>query len=208
MKELIKFKVIDGEKELELSFMEPNKAVLKEGESVNSVTFANCIREGYLTTQEVIKIYAERDGIFTEAENEEFKKNLTDYLAADKKVKDGQLAGIVDEESVRDFEIYKARVLHYYNRQDSVFEFTAERKARDVTLVHYALALVYLGDKPYFEGKDFKTRQKNFDDNTTPIKEEVLKRGVWYATAYVSGVKFDEVPFPEDVKSKEPELKS
>lgn len=208
MKELVKFKVIDGEKELEFSFMEPSKAVLKEGESVNSVTFANCIREGYLTTQEAIKIYSERGGIFTEAEEEDFKKNLTDYLAADKKYKDSVEAGTPDEIAKIEFESLKTKVLHYYNRQDSVFEFTAERKARDITLIHYALALTFLDGKPFFDGKDYKSRQKNFDENTTPLKEAVLRRGVWYATAWTSGVKFDEVPFPEETTSKEPELKS
>lgn len=196
MKELIKFKVKDGETEIELSFLEPSKAVLKEAEIVNAVTYAECLRSGYMTAQETAKIHTERGGIFTKDEDEDFKKVLAEYLTEDKNLKDSE----VKEQSLIDkVAALKDRVLFYYNRQDSIFELTAERKAREVTLWHYALSSVYKDGKPFFDGRDFKNRQKIFDESPSTLKEEVLKRGIWYATAYVSGVKVEDVPYPEQV---------
>lgn len=196
MKELIKFKVMDGDVVHEFSFVEPTKGVLKEAEIVNATTYAECLRQGYMTTQEAAKIHSERGGIFTKDEEEDFKKALAEYLIEDKKVKDLGTDS-VDQILVDKVASLKDRVLFYYNRQDSIFELTAERKAREVTLWHYALSCVYKDGKNFFDGRDFKNRQKLFDESPSTLKEDVLKRGIWYATAFVSGVKFDDVPFPE-----------
>lgn len=199
MKELIKFKMREGETDIEFSFMEPNKAVITEAEEVNSIAFADLSRKGYLTTHEVVKLYSERGGIFTKDEEEDFKNVLAEYLAEDKKLKDLPVDGTLNVELTDKVAVLKEKVLYYYNKQDSIFEKTAERKAREITLWHYALALVFKDGKPFFEGRDYKNRKKLFEDNFSTLKEEVLKRGIWYATAYVSGVKMEEVPYPESV---------
>lgn len=193
MKELIKFTVKDGETDLEFSFVEPSKAVLREGEVVNSVTLANCLRDGYMSAQEAAKIHTERGGIFTKDENEDYQKSMEEYILSEKQLKDAE---IKDEVLVEKVSLLKNRVLSYYNRQDNIFEHTAERKARDVTMWHYALSLVYKDGKPYFEGSNYKERQKKFDDTASEIKEEVYKRGIWYATAYISGLKLEDTPYP------------
>ncbi len=194
MNELIKFKVKDGEVEHEFSFIEPSKSVLTEAEEVNSIAFADFCRKGFLTTHEVVKLYSERGGIFTKDEEEDFKNVLAEYLNEDKKLKDAE---VKEDAQAQKVTALKDRVLYYYNKQDSIFDKTAERKAREATLWHYALALVYKDGKAFFDGRDFKNRKRIFDESPSLLKEEAFKRGIWYATAYVSGVKMDDVPYPE-----------
>jgi hypothetical protein len=195
MKELIKFKVKDGDKDVEFSFMEPNKAIFREAHDVNSIVYARCMRKGYLTAQEVAKIYTERGGVLTKEEQEDYLKCVADYKELEKQLELPENKG--NETLIVRMADAKNRFIQYYSRQEDVFVRTAERQAREETLWFYGLALVFKDGKPFFDGSDYESRQKKFDENTTPLKEEVLKRGIWYATAYVNGMKLEDSPYPE-----------
>lgn len=205
MKQIHTFKVKSGDKMVEFGIVEASKAVSREGEMVYAKTYANCVREGLLTNAEASKLATERNGILTEMEKEDYLKALNEYLSKDKeatelkaKNEDASLAELACKAA-------KDRVLFYQNKNDTVFEFTAESKARDAVLLHYALALTIKDGKPYFEGKDYVARTKSYDDKVDEIKDEVMKRAIWVSTALFFGITdLNSVKYPGDTDTITP----
>jgi hypothetical protein len=200
MKEIYKFKVKDGDKTLEFTFMEASKALSRDGELVYAKTFAQCVREGLLTNAEALKLSNERGGVLSEVEKEDYIKNLGEFIKKEKELAELKEKGEDVKLLEADVSLLKQVVLAYQSRNDSIFELTAETKARDAALLHYALSLVFLDGKPFFEGKDYNSRLKGMETQTSELRNEVLKRGLWYATAIFFGVKnLEEAKYPEDV---------
>lgn len=200
MKEFCKFTVLDNDKTVELTFLEANKLVSRDGEIIYARTYAQCVRSGLLTNAEASKLASERGGVFTETEKDDYVKSLTDYVTKDAQVK-------IDKEAAKDttalekeVEELKNKILFYQKKQDNIFEYTAESKARDAVIMHYALSLTMKDGKAFFEGKDYDTRVKNLDERTDTLKDSVFGRAIWYSTAMFYGVKnINEAKYPEDV---------
>lgn len=199
MKELIKFVVKKDDADVEFSFNAPSRAALKEGELVYGRYFAECVRAKLLTNAEAILYDEQRGGIFSEQGKAETKSLQERYLAKDEELKKS------DNEETRakvtkELEALYNEYLSIKNRQDAVFSSTAESKARQHLIFHYALAMTYKDNQLFFAGKDYEARMEAFESQNTPFLEAVYARAVWYAAAYVSGVQnLSEVPFT-DVK--------
>lgn len=198
MKELFAFNVKNGENDVSFSFKEPTKMISREAELLYAKTYADCVRQGLLTNAEALKINNQNGGIFTDSEKDEYIKSLTEYLSLEKDISAAKESGQDCSEKESEHKIIKDRILSYQSKYDSIFEFTAESKARDTILLFYALSLTYSGDKLFFEGKDFSTRMKNIEEKTDDFRDSVLKRAIWYATAMFYGVKSaNDVKYPE-----------
>ncbi len=188
MKELFKFKVKSGDTMAEFGIVEASKAVSREGEMVYAKTYASCVRNDLLTNAEAAKLSKERGGVLTKDEEDDYAKTFMEYAVKQKDLDSkpaGEEVGVLTDE----VKALKDKILAYQNKNDTIFEFTAESKARDAVLLHYALALVVKSDgKPYFEGRDNAARNLSYENSKDPIKDEVLKRAVWYSTALTYGI--------------------
>lgn len=206
MKELYKFKVNNGEKDFDFVFMEPSKAASREGDLVYAKVYADCVRQGLLTNAEAAKLTNERGGVFTEQEKDEYIKILGDFLNKEKSLQEEKLKtdnAVLVGDLEKEVASLREKVLYYQGKQDAVFQLTAETKARDATLLHYAMALTFFEGKNFFEGKDYPTRFKALDERSDDFKERVLARAIWYSTALSYGIKnLDEAKHPEDIQEK------
>lgn len=200
MKELNRFAVKDSTtpeaRDIEFGFMEPSRQVSKDADMIYAKVYADCVRKGLLTNAEASKHANERGGVFTEEEKAEYIQTLIEFANKDKELKTLKEKAATEEikqehvDSVeKELDVIKDRVIYFQNRQNAVFDFTAESKARDAVLLHYVLALVYKDNKPFFEGKDFDTRLKKYEDMASDLNDIVMKKAAWYATALFYGVK-------------------
>lgn len=202
MKTTYKFKVKNGDKIEEFDFMEVTKAVSREGEMVYAKEYAECVRNKLLTNAEALKIANDRGGVFSEDEKDGYVKALASYLNKEKLVSDIKAEDKETEASValvKSFNEAKQEVLAYQSKQEEIYTFTAESKSRDAVIIHYALAMTYKDGKPYFEGRDYANRMKNME-GFSEQQHEVLKRSIWYATAFFYSIPADskDVVFPQD----------
>lgn len=188
MKDLYKFTVKDGDKEVNFTVVEPTRAVTREGDDVYARYFAKSVRSGLLTNEEAIKLSNERGGILSASEKEEYSKILAEYVDKDKLLNEKK----ADEDGYsalkEEVEKAKSSVLYYQNKIESIFQFTAQTKARDMLTLFYALSLTYQDGKPFFDGKDFDAKLKNYDSKNDAFFIEVARKAVWYATLLYFGL--------------------
>ena len=206
MKEIYKFKLKNGDKVEDFSFMEISKAVAREGEMVYAKEYAECVRNKLLTNAEALKLANERGGVFTDEEKDDYVKALAAYLSKDTELtkskdnhsSDGS-AEAITEKLQTEYDELKQKILGYQSKNEEIYTFTAESKSRDTVILHYALALVYKDGKAFFDGRDYPSRLKNVEA-FSDFQQEVLKRGVWYSTAAFYGVPTDskDVVYPQD----------
>jgi len=198
MKVVHTFKIKNGDKELEFSFIEASKGVIREGEMVYAKKYAECLRAGLLSNAEALKLSNQNGGVFTDEEKDDYVKSLGEFLSKDKEMQDlkakNEDTKLVEEQ----IKVIKDKILFYQNKNDSIFEFCSESKSRDAVLLHYAFSLTMLDGKPYFPGKNHAERTKSYDENSDAIKDEILKRSIWYATALFYNIQDIDAKYPED----------
>jgi len=201
VKELIKFhcKKSDGTS-VEFLFMSPTRQVIKDGEMVFAKTYADCLRKGLLTNAEVIKQNESRGGVFTEDEQREFSAIIGEILEKEAKL---ALPETTTEEKItlgHDIRVLHERYRSFKSRQESLFALTAESKARDQLVYHYALALTQKDGKNFFDGANFESRMINLEKILEDsFVQAVYNRAVWYSTAYLSNVEdLSSIPYPDD----------
>lgn len=200
MKELHKFKVKSGDTELEFSLVEASRSISREGEMLYAKVHADCVRMGLMTNAEALKLSNERGGVFSENEKDDYIKCLQEYVNKEKQIDELKLKNEDVTLLEKDIKNLKESIVAYQGKVDNIYELTAESKAKDTVLLHYALALTHKDGKQYFEGKDYDAKLKNFDAKHDDLKDAVLKRSVWYTTAIFSNIKdLDQVKYPEDL---------
>lgn len=199
MKELFKFSVKKEDGVVEFSFIEPTKAITKEGDLVYKREYAIALRNGLLTNAEALKLSNERGGVFTEDEKTQYIDALTLYVNKEKELEDKKKAGEDTTLLAQEVSSIREKVLVFQSKNDAIYSNTVESMARDASILHYALALTYNNGKPHFKGNDYNARLQALDENDV-FTSEILKKAVWYANALYFGIKdLNEAKYPEDV---------
>lgn len=187
----------------------PNRADHDEAELFYSIRFSEDVRKGVLTRSEIIKRFANEDTTIKKvyedyaAKEVEFQKislqEKTPENLAKKTKSENELLGILID--IQTFELNKS----------SVFEHTAENRARNKTIFWWILNLAYKqeGDKftPLFDGKDFIEKQSVYDklsETEDNHLKEVLEKFFYFVPAWYTGQANTE----EDFKKLESLLKA
>lgn len=190
---LIKDELIDVP--ITVIFKKPNRLEIEEADSIFSIEFGKCVRNGYLTKPLIEKLYNEKDksGILSEDYTakyisllEKFWHVQNDYtkiqIKSDKSNFDKEEMGRLAVE----FTQIKNEIQTLESTRNSLFQHTAENKAQTKTILWLTLFLTHIkeGDNtPYlfFKGKsleekldDYEKKVESEDDFTYQVIEKMM----------------------------------
>lgn len=187
----------------------PTRDDYEEAEFIYAQKFGDDVRKGILTRSEIIKRFATEDVVikrvyedYATKENEYQRVGLlekTEENIARRTKLEQELLSILVE--IQNFEVTKS----------SVFDHTAESRARNKTVFWWILFLAYKldGDKevPLFEGLSFEDKVKAYDilmEKEDAHLQEVIQRFFYFVPIWYSGQANKE----EDFKKAEDLLKA
>lgn len=189
----------------------PSRSDYDEAELFYSVQFSSDVRAGILTRSEIIKRFANEDTTIKRVyEDYTIKENeLQRIIVAEKtpenlerkiKLENELLSILVD---IQNFELNKS----------SVFEHTAENRARNKTIFWWIMALAHKVEDnkevPIFMGSDFKEKQEYYDKLIEKEEDkhlqEVIQRFFYLVPAWYIGQLNSEEDFKraEDLRNDE-----
>ena len=187
----------------------PSRSEYEEAELFHDIRFGHDVRSGVLTKSEIIKRFSNENveikrayEAYTSKENELQRLLLlekTDANIARKEAIQQELLNLLIE--IQNFELTKS----------SVFEHTAENRARNKTIFWWILNLAYKLDEDkelaLFEGETFDAKASYYDkllETGTDYVKEVIQRFFYLIPAWYTG----DLNKPEDFKKAEDILKS
>lgn len=170
----------------------PNRTELEEGDMFYSVELNKYIKMGLLTKAMLAKQYGNQGGIWSEEEQKMYadlvykmhSKQLEiqefSLLSDGGKISDRQ-SGKLDK-AVRELSEIKKQLTEYEMLQNSLFDHTADVKARNRAIMWYILHMTYFkegeGDSPLeemFEGTTFEERYNSYEDKDENDDELYIK---------------------------------
>lgn len=196
--------------EYNIYIKKPNRSELEDGDMFYSLELNKFIKMGLLTKAMLAKQYGNQGGVWSEKEQEAYsslmfkmhKKQLEvqqfTILEKQKKLSDRQSEKL--EESIRDLAEIKKDLTEYEMLQNSLFDHTADVKARNRTIMWYILNLSFFTegelDEPVyenvFEGADFEEKYSNYkekeesdDEFYTKVIDKISSIiTVWYISGH------------------------
>lgn len=158
----------------------PNRSELEDGDMFYSLELNKFIKMGLLTKAMLAKQYGNQGGVWSEKEQKIYadmmfkmhKKQLEvqqfSILEKNKSLSERQSDKL--EESIRELAEIKKELTEYEMIQNSLFDHTADVKARNRTIMWYILHLSYFtegdSDDPVyeniFEGDDFEEKYEDY----------------------------------------------
>lgn len=206
-KELIK-------KPIYFRIVKPNRRLFDEAELFYGVKLAEGIKSGLLTRSLLAKRYQNDGGAMSEPEKQKYaqlyinlyrKQNDLQKLELnlekiDKKIQEQKMADVLIEmasirEELQEIELY----------QSSLFDQTAENRARNQTIMWWALHISHVSFdekksfKPFFGEGSFESRLKEYDkieEGNDQQDSEAIKKLAYYISLWYLG----KAVTPEDFK--------
>ena len=184
----------------------PNRILFDEAELYYGIKLAESIKAGMLTRTSMLKKYESEGGIFTKSEEEVINKlmeTLKDKQKAlaeiEYKEKDEgkELTDQEKQDSLlidAEIRILKNQLIDFENSKTSLFDQTAETRARNKAIVWWILHLAYKkeNDKfyPLFGEGSFDDRLRNYDeieDEGDEFWQKVLLKFAYLISFWYSG---------------------
>lgn len=194
----------------------PTRSMFDEAELYYGVQLAEGIKAGLLTRALLAKRFSNDGGVMSNPDKEEyadlylklFENQNAIERASSKKEKDRtkeekeQMANLLSENGV-----IKREIQEFEMAQASLFDQTAENRARNKTILWWVLNMSYYGDpennatiKPVFEGENYSAKLASYDgieEEGTEFQEEVIKKLVYYVSYWYVGQAQTEEEFTE-----------
>lgn len=184
----------------------PTRSLLEDGDMFYSVWLNKYIKMGLLTRAMLTKQYLDTGGQFTQENQQEYAELMLE--AFNKQTAIGSLSALGEDlnneqqerldKYVRELAVIRRSLTDFELLQGSVFEHTADNKARNKAVMWYILNLAYFqkeGDKeaaPLFNGVDFESRYDDYnlkEDMDDPVMIASLGRLTSVITLwYMSGI--------------------
>ena len=200
----------------------PTRSLFDEAELYYGVTLSEGIKAGLLTRALLAKRFSNDGGVMSTPDKEEyadlylklFENQNGIERASAKKEKDRTTAEKEEmAELMKDNGVIKREIQEFEMAQASLFDQTAENRARNKTILWWVLSMSYYGDvtdkdtiKPIFEGESFKQRLASYDvieEDGTEFQEDVLKKLVYYVSYWYVGQAQTPEEFEEVLKALE-----
>jgi hypothetical protein len=161
----------------------PNRSELEEGDMFYSLELNKFIKMGMLTKAMLAKQYGNQGGVWSEKEQKLYSELL--YKMHSKQLEVQQFSILGDngklserqqaklEQAVREMSEIKKDLTEYEMVQNSLFDHTADVKARNRAIMWYILHLTYFvegdaDDAPFenmFEGDSFKEKYESYEQS-------------------------------------------
>jgi hypothetical protein len=200
----------------------PTRSLFDEAELYYGVTLSEGIKAGLLTRALLAKRFSNDGGVMSNPDKEEyadlylklFENQNGIERASSKRERDRNTAEKEEmAELLKDNGVVKREIQEFEMAQASLFDQTAENRARNKTILWWVLSMSYYGDikdkgtiKPIFEGENFKQRLASYDameEDGTEFQEDVLKKLVYYVSYWYVGQAQTPEEFEEVVKALE-----
>jgi hypothetical protein len=219
--EIQQFKTIEKEKPFKCAIKKPNRALYEEGELFYSVEVSKYIQAGMLTKTLLAKRFANDGGTLTEEDQQHYAKLYSELHSKEQEVQRIQLDTdnakkrakklqdlIIEITSIRQ------QLVEFESTQSSLFDQTAEHKARNRTILWWVLNLSYIKQKgedaeeklnPLFEGSNFQKKLESYDEIEEDEESEkgganehlglALKKFAYFISFWYSGQAIDKEGF-------------
>jgi len=200
----------------------PTRSMFDEAELYYGVQLSEGIKAGLLTRALLAKRFSNDGGVMSNPDKEEYadlyiklfeNQNAIERASA-KKEKDRtdaekeEMAKLLSENGV-----VKREIQEFEMAQASLFDQTAENRARNKTILWWVLNMSYYGNpednntiKPIFEGDNYAAKLAAYDtveEDGTEFQEEVIKKLVYYVSYWYVGQAQTEEEFTEVLKALE-----
>jgi hypothetical protein len=195
----------DVEKKVERSFFlrKPTRSLYDEAELFYGVKLAEGVKAGLLNHALLAKRYNNDGGIFTEAQQEDFANSYfellndqTDWqqliIKGEEKNKEEEAK---QEEIERRMALNRRKLQSYEADKTSLFDQTAETRARNKTVFWWMLNMTYgIGDNDkeflLFPGENHEEQLLAYDkmeESDDVMYEELIQRLVYYVSFWYAG---------------------
>lgn len=200
----------------------PGRSLYDEAELFYGVKLSEGIKAGLLTRQLLSKRFSNDGGILSETEKEKYaslylkayesqtKLDKLSFISEDKRSQEekDQIAALVVEGAFLRDELTKFEL-----GQASLFEQTAENRARNKTILWWTLNLSFLEDETgkatlVFEGENYEEKLARYDDleeNGDDFSGELMKKLLYYVSFWYVGRAQSQEDFQNLIKESESE---
>lgn len=191
-----------------ITIKKPNRSELEDGDMFYSIELNKLIKKGLMTKAMLAKQYGSNGGLWSEKEQKIYADLLYKYHQKQLDVQQfsilgdkGKLSGRQQEKleiSMKEMARIKKDLTEYEMMQNSLFDHTADNKARNRCIMWYILHLTYFQegedkDSPHeimFEGDDFESKYESYEDkeeNLDPLYSAIIDKvssiiTIWYVS--------------------------
>lgn len=173
----------------EFCLQKPPRSVHDEADLFYNVTVSKGIQAGLLSAALLSKRFNNDGGILSEPEKEEWGDKFVERVKKElslQKLSAKQGSRTPEEQTeyeqlLKDIAVLNREMQEFEVRQQSLFDVTAEARARTRTIMWWLLFLLHRKNakgewEPFFKGKDLEEKQWAYDDlddeDTFPTEEE------------------------------------
>jgi hypothetical protein len=200
----------------------PTRSMFDEAELYYGVQLSEGIKAGLLTRALLAKRFSNDGGVMSNPDKEEYadlyvklfeNQNAIERASATKEkdrtdAEKEEMSNLLSENGV-----IKREIQEFEMAQASLFDQTAENRARNKTILWWVLNMSYYGNpednstiKPIFEGDNYAARLAAYDtieEDGTEFQEDVIKKLVYYVSYWYVGQAQTEEEFAEVLKALE-----
>lgn len=223
---------VDKEVPYRMIIKKPNRTELEEGDMFYSLELNKFIKMGLLTKAMLAKQYGNQGGIWSEKEQTIYAELLYKMHQKQLEVQQFSLLGESDSlsnrqqeklnESIRDLSLLKRELTEYEMLQNSLFDHTADVKARNRAIMWYILHLSYFQEgegenSPFekmFDGDDFDSKYESYQDKED-VENELYQKSIdkissivtiWYVSGNQDSQSIEAIfeEMKKDLKADEP----
>lgn len=177
----------------------PNRVMYDDAELFYSIQLSQLIKSGLLTRAQLATKFTDEATTITEAEKKAYTNNILKLVELEndyQKIISGKSGTELNEEEKSKVEVIlnevvriRTEIADFENQQNSLFEHTAENRARNKTILWWVLNLAHdESEKPIYGDGTFENKIANYDkyeEEDNQFMLEVTKRflvlvSFWY----------------------------
>tara|TARA_R100000278_G_scaffold37592_1_gene33508 strand:+ start:642 stop:1544 length:903 start_codon:yes stop_codon:yes gene_type:complete len=188
----------------------PTRSMYDEAELYYGVQLSEGIKAGLLTRALLAKRFSNDGGIMSDTDKEEYadlylklfeNQNEIQRLSAIKKEERSAEQAVELESATQQDGLIKKEIQEFEMAQASLFDQTAENRARNRTILWWVLSISYSEDnegkvEPIFKGDSLTEKLAAYDafeEEGTELEEQLLKKLIYYVSYwYVSSAQTPE----------------
>lgn len=200
----------------------PTRAMFDDADLFYGVQLSQCIKEGLLTRAQLATKFADEGATLSEAERKRYTETFVRLHEKNKEYQELTLAKEEDrtpeqkeaiENLMKEMTELNRELQQLEMEQNSLFDYTAENRARNKTILWWVFQLGFKEDnKPIFDGATFKDKLAQYDkfeedDNEfmlTAIKSLLYYISFWYMGKAEKQEDFDRLAEMAGISNKEP----
>ena len=190
---------------VEFSILKPDRKLFESAELFYAVKLSEGIKAGLLTRPLLAKRYKNDGGAMSEPEKKRYAELYYDMLIKQEQMERLKL-NLQDEGKderhriagalMADIVQLREELTEYEMAQTTLFDQTAENRAKNQTIMWWVLHLAHRNDKPgrvpLFDGENHEAKLNQYDEleeSDDPFLVEVIKKFAYYVTFwYLNGI--------------------